>query len=144
MIVTSLGLPFEIYELTKAVTITKVVLFLLNLLLVAYLVYSRRLFGARGGKEAYEARLRAASVLDEAERAAAAKHIDATPSAQPAAAGRGGPGRAGSSAASVPAERAEPAEASATVTPGATVPVAGRPGPPAEQATIRRDTSDQA
>ena len=92
LIVTSLGLPFEIYELSKAVTITKVILFLLNLLLVAYLVYSRRLFGARGGKEAYEARLRAASVLDEAERAAAAKYIDATPSAQPAAAGRGGPG----------------------------------------------------
>ncbi len=139
MIVTSLGLPFEIYELSKAVTITKLVLFLLNLLLVAYLVYSRRLFGARGGKEAYEARLRAASVLDEAERAAAAKHIDVMPSAQPAAAGP-----AGSSAASVPAERAAPAEASATVAPGATVPVAGRSGSPAEQATIRRDTSDQA
>ena len=71
-IVTSLGLPFEIYELTKAVTITKVILFVLNLLLVGYLVYSRRLLGARGGKEAYEARLRADSVLDEAEKAAAA------------------------------------------------------------------------
>ena len=77
MIVTTLGLPFEIYELTKAVTITKVVLFLLNLLLVAYLVYSRRLFGARGGKEAYEARLRADSVLDEAERAAPTKQAAA-------------------------------------------------------------------
>jgi uncharacterized membrane protein (DUF2068 family) len=71
VIVTSLGLPFEIYELSKAVTITKIILFVLNLLLVAYLVYSRRLFGARGGKEAYEARLRAESVLDEAEKAAA-------------------------------------------------------------------------
>jgi uncharacterized membrane protein (DUF2068 family) len=94
MIVTSLGLPFEIYELAKAVTITKVILFVLNLLLVAYLVYSRRLFGARGGKEAYEARLRADSVLDESERAAAAKNrarpqreTPATP--RPAAAGPG-------------------------------------------------------
>src|SRR5262249_40459531 len=58
-IVTSLGLPFEIYELSKSVTVTKAILFTLNILLVAYLVYSRRLFGARGGKEAYEARLRA-------------------------------------------------------------------------------------
>src|SRR5262249_60836729 len=69
MIVTSLGLPFEIYELSKAVTITKIILFVLNLLLVAYLVYTRRLFGARGGKQAYEARLRADSVMDEAEKA---------------------------------------------------------------------------
>jgi uncharacterized membrane protein (DUF2068 family) len=72
MIVTSLGLPFEIYELSKAVTVTKLILFALNLLLVGYLVYTRRLFGARGGKEAYEARLRADSVLEEAEKAAAA------------------------------------------------------------------------
>jgi uncharacterized membrane protein (DUF2068 family) len=71
-IVTSLGVPFEIYELSKAVTVTKLILFALNLLLVGYLVYTRRLFGARGGKEAYEARLRADSVLEEAEKAAAA------------------------------------------------------------------------
>ena len=72
MIVTSLGLPFEIYELAKAVTATKVTLFVLNILLVVYLVYSRRLFGARGGKHANEARLRAASIFDEAEKAVAA------------------------------------------------------------------------
>jgi uncharacterized membrane protein (DUF2068 family) len=87
MIVTSLGLPFEVYELSKAVTATKVTLFVLNLLLVGYLVYSRRLFGARGGKEAYEARLRAASVLDEAEKAAALRAALAAPAAPaPAAA----------------------------------------------------------
>jgi len=77
MIVTSLGLPFEIYELSKEVTITKIILFVLNLLLVAYLVYTRRLFGARGGKKAYEARLRADSVLDEAEKAAQGKRAAA-------------------------------------------------------------------
>ena len=84
MIATSLGLPFEVYELSKQVTITKIILFVLNLLLVAYLVYTRRLFGARGGKAAYEARLRAESVLDEAEKAAAAKRAAA---AEQAAAG---------------------------------------------------------
>jgi len=94
MIVTSLGLPFEIYELAKAVTATKIVLFVLNILLVVYLVYSRRLFGARGGKHAYEARLRAASIFDEAERAAAAAHAAA---GEPAPGGTppGGTGPAG-------------------------------------------------
>ncbi len=47
MIVTSLGLPFEVYELSKAVTVTKLVLFALNLLLVGYLVYTRRLAPSR-------------------------------------------------------------------------------------------------
>lgn len=79
MIVTSLGLPFEIYELSKAVTVIKLILFALNLLLVGYLVYTRRLFGARGGKKAYEARLRADSVLDEAEKVAAALRTAARP-----------------------------------------------------------------
>src|SRR5258708_2777976 len=57
--VTSLGLPFEIYELSKTVTATKVPLFVLNLLLVGYLVYTRRLVRARRGKGAHQGRLRA-------------------------------------------------------------------------------------
>jgi uncharacterized membrane protein (DUF2068 family) len=142
MIVTSLGLPFEVYELSKAVTITKVVLFLLNVLLVAYLVYSRRLFGARGGKEAYEARLRAASVLDEAERAAAARRRDQSLTIAAGPAGPAGPPQAGATGG--PAEQAEPAQAGAPATPGVAVPVAGRSGSPGEPATIRRDTSDPA
>jgi uncharacterized membrane protein (DUF2068 family) len=73
-IVTALGLPVEIYELTNSITITKIILLVLNLLLVVYLIYSRRLFGARGGKHAYENRLRTDSVIDEAEKAAAAAH----------------------------------------------------------------------
>lgn len=101
MIVTCLGLPFEVYELSKAVTITKALLFALNLLLVFYLVYTRRLFGARGGKEAYEARLRADSVLDEAEKAAARLYAAAQLEQPAAPAARGGavspdePGRQG-------------------------------------------------
>lgn len=95
MIATSLGLPFEIYELSKSVTVTKVVLLALNIVLIIYLVYTRRLFGARGGKEAYEARLRADSVLDEAEKAAAALRVrdpaePATGTQAPRAAGRTG------------------------------------------------------
>jgi uncharacterized membrane protein (DUF2068 family) len=72
MVVTSLGLPIEIYELSNSVTITKIILLVLNLLLVVYLIWSRRLLGVRGGKAAYDNRLRTESVIDEAEKAAAA------------------------------------------------------------------------
>jgi uncharacterized membrane protein (DUF2068 family) len=114
MIVTSLGLPLEIYELYGSVTATKAVLLVLNLLLVVYLVYSRRLFGVRGGKEAYEARLRADSVIDEAAKAAAAAAA-AVPSAQ-------------ALSAQAPAIQAAPDQA-----PAAALPVSGPPvsGPPA-------------
>jgi len=64
MIVTSLGLPYEIYELTNKVTVLRVVAFVINLALVLYLVLTKRLFGVRGGKKAYEAKLRSESILD--------------------------------------------------------------------------------
>jgi uncharacterized membrane protein (DUF2068 family) len=93
MIVTSLGLPYEIYGLTieQKITVLRVVAFLINLGLVLYLVLTKRLFGVRGGKKAYEARLRSESILDaeiaalEAERQAAAGAAPASPA--PAAAG---------------------------------------------------------
>ena len=127
-IATSLGLPFEIYELSKAVTVTKLVLFALNLLLVGYLVYSRRLFGARGGKEAYEARLRAESVIDEAEKAAAA--ISSAQAPIP----RG--------ATPTSAAQAEQAHQVTPARPGEAVPATGRPASLAEPITIRRETPD--
>ena len=141
MIVTSLGLPFEIYELSKAVTVTKLVLFALNLLLVGYLVYTRRLLGARGGKEAYEARLRADSVLDEAEKAAAALRAVVRPAGTvsaeaPAAADAAGP--AGQVAPPGPAAQKVPAERSGAV------PLAGRAALTGESASIRRDPTDPA
>jgi uncharacterized membrane protein (DUF2068 family) len=68
MVVTSLGLPYEIYDLTETVSWTKLVLFAINLALVVYLVLTKRLFGARGGRKAYEARLRAESIFDEIAR----------------------------------------------------------------------------
>jgi uncharacterized membrane protein (DUF2068 family) len=64
MIVTSLGLPYEIYDLTNKVTVLRVVAFVINLALVLYLVLAKRLFGVRGGKKAYEAKLRSESILD--------------------------------------------------------------------------------
>jgi uncharacterized membrane protein (DUF2068 family) len=73
MVATSLGLPYEIYELISKVTVFKLALFAVNLLLVLYLVITRRLFGVRGGKQAYEARLRSESIMDAAIKAAAAQ-----------------------------------------------------------------------
>jgi uncharacterized membrane protein (DUF2068 family) len=70
MIVTSVGLPLEIYDLTRKVTVTTIVLLLINLALVLYLALTKRLFGIRGGKEAYDARLREESVLESAREAA--------------------------------------------------------------------------
>jgi uncharacterized membrane protein (DUF2068 family) len=63
MIATSAGLPYEVYDLTVKVTALRAIAFAINLALVAYLVIAKRLFGVRGGKRAYEARLREESIL---------------------------------------------------------------------------------
>jgi uncharacterized membrane protein (DUF2068 family) len=64
MVATSVFLPYEIYDLTVKITWLRVAAFTVNLLLVVYLVWTKRLFGARGGKRAYDARLRAESVIE--------------------------------------------------------------------------------
>jgi len=81
-IATSLGLPYEIYEIYDKFTYTRLILFAINLALVLYLILTRRLFRARGGKEAYEGRLRSESVFDEAARAAAATRVDVAATSQ--------------------------------------------------------------
>jgi uncharacterized membrane protein (DUF2068 family) len=73
MVATSLGLPLEIYDLTRKVSVTALVLFALNLVLVLYLVITKRLFGVRGGKAAYDARLRSESVVEAAQKSVAAR-----------------------------------------------------------------------
>jgi len=89
MIATSVGLPYEIYDLTNKVTWLRVVAFLINLGLVVYLVVTKRLFGVRGGKAAYEARLRSESILDAeiaalaAEQAAPGRHAKPVPDEEP-------------------------------------------------------------
>jgi uncharacterized membrane protein (DUF2068 family) len=64
MVATSIFLPYEIYDLTVKITWLRVGALVINLLLVVYLVWTRRLFGARGGKKAYEASLRSESVIE--------------------------------------------------------------------------------
>lgn len=67
---TSVFVPFELREIIDRVTVLRVVGFLVNLAAVAYLVYTKRLFGLRGGAEAFEAERASVSVL-EVEAAAA-------------------------------------------------------------------------
>ena len=57
---TTILLPLEVYELVHKVTATKVIGFALNLAVVVYLLFAKRLFGLRGGGR-----------VDEEERAAA-------------------------------------------------------------------------
>ena len=91
MVVTSVGLPYEIYDLTAKVTVLRVVAFVINLALVLYLVITKRLFGVRGGKKAYEARLRSTSILQAEIDALAGQEASSTHEAGQ----RGEPGQAG-------------------------------------------------
>lgn len=78
MVATSVFLPYEIYDLTVKVTWLRVAALLVNLLLVIYLVWSKRLFGVRGGKRGYDAKLRSESVL-ELEQAAIPSETEPAP-----------------------------------------------------------------
>ena len=79
MVATSVFLPYEVYDLTVKVTWLRIGALLINLLLVAYLVWSKRLFGVRGGKQAYEARLRTESVVEVEQAALALDKAGSTP-----------------------------------------------------------------
>ncbi|WP_375500980.1 DUF2127 domain-containing protein [uncultured Jatrophihabitans sp.] len=61
---TTLFIPLEVYELTEKVSWLKLVVLLVNIAAVVYLVVSKRLFGIRGGYEAYEASLQEESLLE--------------------------------------------------------------------------------
>jgi uncharacterized membrane protein (DUF2068 family) len=64
LVATSIFLPYEVYELTEKPTWLRVAALVINLLLVIYLAWTKRLFGIRGGKKAYDARLRTESVIE--------------------------------------------------------------------------------
>jgi uncharacterized membrane protein (DUF2068 family) len=64
VVATSLGLPIEIYELTEKITWVRVGALAINVAAVLYLLLSKRLFGLRGGKAAYEAERHEASLLE--------------------------------------------------------------------------------
>lgn len=72
VIVTSVFLPIEIYELAERVTVVRLILLAVNVAAVVWLVWSKRLFGVRGGAAAYHAEHSAESLLT-VERAAVAR-----------------------------------------------------------------------
>jgi uncharacterized membrane protein (DUF2068 family) len=61
---TTAFIPLEIYEITERVTWLKIVLLLINVAAVVYLLWSKRLFGIRGGGKAYEESLHEVSLLE--------------------------------------------------------------------------------
>jgi uncharacterized membrane protein (DUF2068 family) len=61
---TSVFIPLEVYELTEKVSWLKIIVLLVNVAAVLYLLWSKRLFGIRGGGEAYEESLHEASLLE--------------------------------------------------------------------------------
>jgi uncharacterized membrane protein (DUF2068 family) len=69
VVATSVFVPLEVHELAKGITITRAVAFAINVAAVVYLLISKRLFGLRGGRKAYDAERRGEQLL-EVERAA--------------------------------------------------------------------------
>jgi uncharacterized membrane protein (DUF2068 family) len=53
-IVTASLLPLEVYEIVTRLSPLKIVAFVINVAVVAYLLYAKRLFGVRGGARADE------------------------------------------------------------------------------------------
>jgi uncharacterized membrane protein (DUF2068 family) len=66
---TSIFVPLEIYELAEKVTWLRIFAFAVNIFAVVYLLWTKRLFGLRGGHAAFEAERHGESLL-EVERAA--------------------------------------------------------------------------
>jgi uncharacterized membrane protein (DUF2068 family) len=54
-VATTVFLPLEVYELLNRLTPTKVIALIINLAVVIYLLFAKRLFGLRGGVRAEEA-----------------------------------------------------------------------------------------
>jgi uncharacterized membrane protein (DUF2068 family) len=69
VVATSVFLPLEIHDLLKGVTTTRVATLTINIAAVLYLLISKRLFGIRGGRKAYEEERQGDQLLD-LERAA--------------------------------------------------------------------------
>jgi len=66
---TSVFIPLEIYEILETVTWLRVVALAINVFAVVYLLWTKRLFGLRGGRAAFERERENVSLL-EVERAA--------------------------------------------------------------------------
>jgi uncharacterized membrane protein (DUF2068 family) len=68
-VATAIFLPYELYEITEKVTPIRVGAFVINVAAVVYLLLTKRLFGLRGGRAAYEAERHEESLLEVEEAA---------------------------------------------------------------------------
>jgi uncharacterized membrane protein (DUF2068 family) len=73
-VATAAFIPLEVHELLNNATITKVLALIVNIGAVIYLVISKHLFGARGGRAAYEADREEMSLLEVEEAATGPQH----------------------------------------------------------------------
>ncbi|MDQ2849061.1 MAG: DUF2127 domain-containing protein [Actinomycetota bacterium] len=64
VIATAIFLPLEVRELLRGITFTRGAAFVINLAAVVYLLLSKRLFGLRGGRTAYDAERRGEQLLE--------------------------------------------------------------------------------
>jgi uncharacterized membrane protein (DUF2068 family) len=78
VVATSVFLPWEIYEVTEKITVLRVGALIINIAAVIWLLWSKRLFGLRGGGAAYHAEHHAESLLT-VERAALVQAATAAP-----------------------------------------------------------------
>ncbi|MDQ1485824.1 MAG: hypothetical protein QOJ62_1517 [Actinomycetota bacterium] len=69
VVATAMFLPYEVYELFHKFSYFKLGAFILNIAAVVYLVWTKRLFGFRGGHAAYEAERHEESLLEVEESA---------------------------------------------------------------------------
>ena len=69
VVATAAFIPIEVYELVERVTWLRIVALLINIGAVVYLLLTKRLFGLRGGKAAYEAERHEANLLEVQEAA---------------------------------------------------------------------------
>ena len=72
VVATAVFLPLEVHDLTKGITPTRALALGINVAAVVYLLVSKRLFGLRGGRSAYDAERRGEQLLD-VERAAGSR-----------------------------------------------------------------------
>lgn len=64
VVATSIFLPLEVRELLRGFTFTRAAAFLINVAAVLYLLLSKRLFGLRGGRAAYDSERRGEQLLE--------------------------------------------------------------------------------
>lgn len=64
VIATTIFLPLEVRELLRGITFTRAAAFVINAAAVVYLLLSKRLFGLRGGRAAYDAERRGEQLLE--------------------------------------------------------------------------------